>query len=61
MFSMSEHQKMARNTHSGRWTYVKLKDGRSIASPISGGKISKTEIRDAVRMVKDKKAYTNAG
>ena len=58
---MSKHQKTARNAETGRWTYVKLKDGRNIASPVSGGKISKLDIRDAVRVAKEKKSYTSVG
>lgn len=49
MFCMSSKPKIARDSKSGRWTYVKLKDGRQIASPVSGGKISKLDIRKAVK------------
>lgn len=50
-----------RSRKTGQWTYVKLKDGRNIASPVSGGKISKTEIRDAVRVVNEEKLLIKTG
>ena len=55
----SKTTKVGRSTSSG--SFVKLRDGRKLPNPPSGGKFTKVEIRKAVQSAATQRAKAKTG